>query len=200
MKQIIFLNGKKRSGKNFVGSLLNQYLTNCGYKVKEVSFAYHLKNDVCIMLGITMEELEYHKELGTEFQLGDKKFSLRTILQNYGTEVRRAENDDIWLERSLPDIFDNDADVIIITDWRFQSEWMYFAEGIEAYKHISYDIFDVNIANKNIVSTDTHASENDLNDFRFAYRIPNHVVFDSVDVAYGAFLKDFTSIKEDFQT
>ena len=87
------LNGKKRSGKNFIGNLLNKFYTEKGLMVVEVSFAYHLKNDVCIMLGLTMDELEYHKDLGTEFQIGDKKFSIRTILQNYGTEVRRREDE-----------------------------------------------------------------------------------------------------------
>lgn len=186
-KRIILLNGKKRSGKNFIGGLLNKYLTNVGLKIKEVSFAYHLKNDVCIMLGITMDELEYHKDLGTEFQIGEKKFSIRTILQKYGTEVRRAENDDIWLERAMPDIFDNDADVIIVTDWRFKSEHAYLTSNAvheNDLRDCDYDVIDVNIQNDNIVSTDTHASENDLNDFVFDNIIKNDTVYDDEDEAY----------------
>lgn len=188
MKHIIMINGKKRSGKNFIAELWGTYLTEIlGLKVKEVSFAYHLKNDVCIMLGITMEELEYHKDAGTEFQIGDKKFSIRTILQLYGTEVRRREDDDIWIKRALPDITNNDADVILVTDWRFENEIV----KVKRWVPEEYQIHDVNITNVNIESVDTHASENDLNGYKFTTVLENNVVFDDKLSAYNHFYDFF---------
>lgn len=198
MKHVIMINGKKRSGKNFVAELWNGYFTEvCGLKVKEVSFAYHLKNDVCIMLGITMEELEYHKEIGTEFQVGDKKFSIRTILQNYGTEVRRREDDDIWIKRAMPDITDNDADIILITDWRFENELVKVKDILFEDYSEEFIVHDLNIQNSNVVNEDAHASENDLNDFKFTYMIRNDEIFDNKISAYTHFYDFFEEFYED---
>ena len=195
------INGKKRSGKNFVGNILNKYLSEQGYKVKEVSFAEALKEDVAKILGITLEQLEQMKEDDVYLE-SDKDCNtvstIRQILQNYGM-MRREENPDIWVEKALPKIFDNDSEVIIITDFRFENEYTYLYNIYSRDIHFSPNPCKINtikIENCNLEDNDQHISENDLNDFDFDMIINNDIIFDNEYKALGWFLGEFEDIKE----
>ena len=195
------INGKKRSGKNFVGNLLNKYLSEQGYKVKEVSFAEALKEDVAKILGITLEQLEQMKEDDVYLE-SDKDCNtvstIRQILQNYGM-MRREENNDIWVEKALPKIFDNDSEVIIITDFRFENEYTYLYNIYSRDIHFSPNPCKINtikIENCNLEDNDQHISENDLNDFDFDMIVNNDIIFNSEDESLDYFLEKFEDIKE----
>ena len=195
------INGKKRSGKNFVGNLLNKYLSEQGYKVKEVSFAEALKEDVAKILGITLDQLEQMKEDDVYLE-SDKDCNtvstIRQILQNYGM-MRREENNDIWVEKALPKIFDNDSEVIIITDFRFENEYTYLYNIYSRDIHFSPNPCKINtikIENYNLEDNDQHISENDLNDFDFDMIINNDIIFENEYKALEYFLEKFEDIKQ----
>jgi len=126
MKNIIAVAGNARSGKDTVGHFIQEILQQKGKKAKVISFADKLKheiNDFCISnLGISA--FTYDDE---------KKKIIRPFLVCWGTEIRRAINENYWIE-CLEQDMDNET-LYIITDLRFINEhfWIKENKGISIY-------------------------------------------------------------------
>lgn len=117
---IIGITGFKRSGKDTAAV----YLLNCfSYKkfpiVKRLGFADGVKEEIAEALGTTVKVIEDRKNIP----------EVRRLLQWWGTEFRRADNDLYWIDRLANKIAalqwkagpDKRA-VIIIADCRFPNE------------------------------------------------------------------------------
>tara|TARA_R100001463_G_scaffold103656_2_gene158102 strand:- start:16295 stop:16849 length:555 start_codon:yes stop_codon:yes gene_type:complete len=149
--KIIGLSGKKKSGKDTVYRLAGEYLKK-HYKAKagRVAFADPLKHEVSEITGFTLEFIEKHKD------------ELRSLLQVWGADFRRAFNgSDYWINKMRP-IVEQSADhydVLFITDCRFKNEVSYIKEiggtlvKVERRESGYPEPFDV------------HSSENDLNNY-----------------------------------
>ena len=158
--KIIGVAGKKRSGKDTLFEVLHSFDKH----VYRRAFADALKEEVASILGVSVAFMEEHKD---QFRLG---------LQWYGTDFRRKMPvigyDDYWLramdkwihrfERQLCQT--KDSAVLVIPDVRFPNEVDYI--------HAKGGLV-VKIERPSLVSTDSHLSENALNDYDFDHTIRN---------------------------
>lgn len=111
---ILGLSGKKQTGKNTVATLLQQVTKKWCI---EVAFGQFVKNEVAVVCGTTVDNINKNKEL------------FRPILQWWGTEFRRASDNDYWI-RKMDELLvqltkDDRVTVVIVTDVRFQNEYNY---------------------------------------------------------------------------
>ena len=174
---VILINGKKRSGKDFCAEVIKQKLKKKGIEVSILHFADKLKQAMCVTFNITEEELEELKNQtnnnitikglgGYPNSKGVKETSFRTILQRFGTEAMKPIfGEDVWVRLLEQQIKESNADVILVPDFRFKIE--------STLSHfMSVKVIGANDEKGN----DTHASENDLNNFYFNAEIDNSSV------------------------
>ena len=117
--KIIGIGGNARSGKDTLGSYFVKILADQGIKAKTYSFANKLKKSVDDFL---------IREIGisafTEDE-GEKKI-IRPFLVFWGTDIMRKINDNVWVEKIEPLMYD--SHVNIITDLRFINELNWIKE------------------------------------------------------------------------
>jgi len=117
--KIIGIGGNARSGKDTLGSYFVKILADQGIKAKTYSFANELKKSVDDFL---------IREIGisafTEDE-GEKKI-IRPFLVFWGTDIMRKINDNVWVEKIEPLMYD--GHVNIITDLRFINELNWIKE------------------------------------------------------------------------
>jgi hypothetical protein len=112
---VILLSGRAGSGKSYCADLLIKNFKDMGLNVIKDSFARGIKEVA-------------KKYIGWD---GVKDEKGRTLLQNLGTEVGRAYNEDCWVEYMLSSLINTPNypyDVIIVDDWRFPNEYEYFKD------------------------------------------------------------------------
>jgi hypothetical protein len=167
---LIGLAGNKRSGKD---TFYNYVKHNINQDVISFSFAKPVK-DICNILFSLSDEQLY----GHEKEVVDKRYGLsaRTMMQRLGTELFRDKFSDVFpelnygskvwvkvLENKLKKYVNTDQ-VIFVTDVRFKDEMDLITK---------YNGINIKIVREGKKSTDTHSSENDLNDKTFDYTIEN---------------------------
>lgn len=169
----ILINGKKRSGKDFSATKLKEKLEENGYSVQILSFAGPLKQMVAELFGITSDDLDLFKNEPEKYKvkiinsddgiLMAHELDLRLILQILGTDVlKKYFGDGVWVDLMNKEIAKSTSDFILIPDFRFICEHLDDSITIK----IRNDEIDKNF-------TDTHKSENELNEFVFDYELDN---------------------------
>jgi len=164
---LILVNGKKRAGKDYFSSLLLNEL-NKNVTCTTMSFATPLKEIIAGAFKISIDELDALKNSDYSFmynQFNDfQEITFREILQNFGTESMKAVfGGDVWVKLLISkykEYTKETGDIVIVPDFRFKCE------------HIS-DSYTINIVNDDINNTDSHASENELNSYKFDYYVDN---------------------------
>lgn len=175
---VIGLQGKKCSGKDTFANFLVQHLK--GKKVARTAFANPLKEMLSDISGVDFFS-EENKETDMVFTLNLMKFqeytgllldvnvfqqlddiaqldgfgalyiytSKRKLMQFFGTDICRKYKGDLYWVNKL--VAPSDADVLIVTDVRFQTE-------VDKIKSLGGIL--VEIKNPLIKSSDSHSSEN----------------------------------------
>lgn len=175
---VIGLQGKKRSGKDTFANFLVRHLKD--KKVARTAFANPLKEMLSDISGVDFFS-EENKETDMVFMLNMVKFqeytgllldvsvfyqldkfarlegfgtlyiytSKRKLMQFFGTDICRKYKGDLYWVNKLE--APSDADVLIVTDVRFQTE-------VDKIKSLGGII--VEIKNPLIESSDSHSSEN----------------------------------------
>ena len=178
MKQLILINGLKRSGKDYLAELIREIEG----EINVISFADPIKQIIADTFSISLEQLEDYKndevELYTELPKLDGYDYLfvsdfRKILQRFGTEAMKKQfGQDVWAKRGIDLITESDSHINVIPDFRFLIE---FNEAVEQATEHGYNVTTINIFNKDLPTPDLHASERELsdNDFEFDYTIDN---------------------------
>jgi hypothetical protein len=162
---LIGLTGKKRSGKSTAAAhLADKGFVRVNFKdclIGEllINFPDHIKT-ICT----TMEKLDYdgNKAWTAQRLVEEKPPLFRTLLQNYGTEVRRQDNEDYWVAEWRDTVTWIDAEHIVADDVRFKNE----AQAIRDFGGII-----VKIVRTDLEHTDTHASETEMDSIRPDYTI-----------------------------
>lgn len=107
--KLIGICGKKESGKDTLFHLLAGKI-----RARRLAFADKLKQEIADMLNITVEEINADKQ------------RFRLIMQWVGTEWRRRDNPDYWIECIEREIVTEASmervDLIAVTDVRFENE------------------------------------------------------------------------------
>ena len=165
--KIILINGKKRSGKDFFASKLQEELYKNKKTSEIMSFADPLKDIVAKTLNVSLEELDQFKNDKEPIIVRKDGFQeivtdFRKALQIFGTEAMKPYfGNDVWSNLLLERAKNSKVDFILVPDFRFK------VEEISEYT--------VKIRNDEIDNAckDLHPSETELNDFNFKYTINN---------------------------
>jgi len=151
---VILITGQKRSGKDTVAKMLQEYLP----KSTISSFAGPMKDITANTFNITLEELDYAKNEGRlKALLKFKRLvfftDFRKFLQRFGTEgMRPVFGDKVWVEQLVTTLpLEN---TVIASDWRFPLEKNYL-------EYLGYDVKTVKVLreNKREKKRDMHSSE-----------------------------------------
>ena len=188
--QIWMLGGKIHSGKNLAAKIAKEWLESNGLKVDCEMLAKGVKDgckrDFAVLASYLNELSAEAKRSGNdtladllrikdENWYEDKTALTRILLQTYGTEIFRknvAEN--WWTEQLIKRVKENKADVVLVTDFRFPSE---FKDIKQAFPNTT--TLRIWRGNKNGFvdtndSTQAHDSETALDHFVFDHEIDNN--------------------------
>lgn len=162
-KEVILINGLKRSGKDFTASALKEAFETVGKSVRIHSFAAPMKCIISKTFNITLSELDDYKNANARFKLslvdmvdGDHGLTtdFRTILQRFGTEAMKPIfGDNVWAYLARDIIQEASEEVIIFADFRFIDEY----NVIKAMDDV--EVTTVYVQGKESETTDTHISE-----------------------------------------
>lgn len=121
---VIGLTGYAGAGKDYVCDLLRTQFDNAGLMATRIAFADGVKQDIEETLGLS----DFAAKGITATKLREKPYSpeIRKLLQWWGTDLRRAEDEDYWVKLGIAQAGVEwnmgGADLIIFTDVRFQNE------------------------------------------------------------------------------
>lgn len=162
---IVGFAGKKGSGKNFAASVVKQLAIDEGFTVEEMAFADPIKAMLKHGLGLTDKQLN-NQDLKNVIDMRYHQ-TPRQMMQSLGTDWGRyLVNFDIWLVRMRQRIAESNADVILVTDVRFDNE-AHLVRSLGGY--IAEIIKPVGIDQDN----DNHESEKGITLLSNDYMIPN---------------------------
>lgn len=180
------MSGYKRAGKDFISDIL---LSKIKGSVR-YSLAEPLKDIMATTLGTSKEELDELKNRQAPcLTLDDdrtisKLTDFRKVLQVFGSEaMKKWFGDSVWVDVFIHKNIIND--VIIISDWRFNIE---YNEIVKTYDNV----ITLRVVDDNIVNTDMHASETELDDFNFDFTVDNTAKDSSIISALDKFIKEIT--------
>lgn len=160
---ILLLSGKKQSGKDTAGKLLQQYNYSC------VAFGDELKNK-CTILANSILELNissnyFHdnklKETDIYIPFLQKNVTPRYLLQTFGTAfIRNCIHEDYWSLFLVNEIKNKyKGKNIVITDVRFPNEIEIITHNLKDF----YNIYTIRIIrNNSTIQNDLHISETAL--------------------------------------
>ena len=162
-KLVILVSGYKRAGKDFVSDLISKELTDHNISNETMAFAAPMKRIIAATFGVPLNDLERFKNEPAQYKvklrgidmsdeyIGDTDF--RAILQNFGSEAMKPEfGENVWSKLMATNLDKSTSDVVIITDFRFDSEYKYLANEGFNVSHLF-----INSMKPEVV--DTHASE-----------------------------------------
>jgi len=176
-KKLILINGLKRSGKDFSADLFRKYLGE--NKCRNISFAEPIKDIISKTFNITKKELDEYKNdtegYGLELNAypnnqptcNIKYINFREILQNFGSEAMMSNfGIDVWADLGIKKVQEAKKEWIIITDFRFISE---YKKALESSQKYNYSVITINVFNNDLNTDDLHISERNLSDNNFAF-------------------------------
>lgn len=74
-----------------------------------------------VLIDLPIATKEYSRVEKLAF-INENKKALRLLLQRFGTEYRRAQNPNYWVEKSMAQVKKDNPQVAIFTDMRFENE------------------------------------------------------------------------------
>lgn len=138
----IVIAGKMGYGKDYVGNLIKDNFSN----VEKISFADALKEEVEYIINLirnnsSLEHIAYEMNVSkdeikplyiamiafkdiNELTVKKKNSTIRFMLQYWGTDVRRKNNENYWVQKTVNKILEINklGNVALITDGRFPNE------------------------------------------------------------------------------
>lgn len=190
----IGISGKIGSGKNYLASKLSEEFLARGYSCAETSFARPLKDELSRViadrkkpnkLSIFALAKKYNFPLWQAYRLvsffqkeinanatltGDNKTQgIRSSLQYLGTDIRRKQRDNYWVElldKTLPQ-----ADIVFIPDARFPNEanYVYDEQGVNLRLEVPREVILRRASERDKIRynavSENHASETSLDDY-----------------------------------
>ena len=165
-KVIIQIGGFKRSGKDTISQMIANHYRSSGKLVDILHYADPIKEHICKLFNISLEQLDEFKNSKKELWSFDnydnayKVTDFRDLLTSTGDSFKSIFGDDIFLRLMWEKIEKSEADIIIIPDFRFKIE------------HIPNAV-TIRIINNDITNDTDHPSETELIDFDFNMSIDN---------------------------
>lgn len=184
MNKVIIISGKSGAGKDAFGKFLREKLEEKGKRVITIHYGDAVKWVL----------RDYFKWDGNKDEAG------RTLLQHIGTDVVRAKYPNFWVNivADLVSAFENEFDVAIIPDARFENEVQIVMEKYPDLACIRVERTNADGAPwVNPLFTPTqlaHPSETSLDDFSFNYIVHNDGELDELKESAEAVLEDLKLI------
>ena len=186
---LIGICGKARSGKDTVTDILT-----AEYYYNQYFFAKPLKDACKVIFDLTHEQL-----YGDEKEVVDHRWGIspRQMLQVFGTDIMQYMFGEVlpqfkdkiyrsfWVEKFKHWYQANNHKDIVVSDVRFEHE-------LKAIKEFDGIIFKVD-ASKRLVSTDEHASENELNDVEWDFCIDNNGTLEELHKQVHSIMREISS-------
>ena len=151
---VIGLVGKAGSGKDTVFNLLKEMVPD--KEVVRLAFGDEVKKEVADRHQIPVELVEEQKEV------------FRIILQKWGTEYRRKQNERYWIDKIKTQVsfLRDNVDVVVLTDVRFLNEVDYVKDECNGF------IIKVIGSSRRVLPSD-HRSEMELDNITPDWLLPN---------------------------
>ena len=171
-KKVYLIGGEKRSGKDTFAAIFEEEFVERGLQVECMAFAEPMKQIVSTMFDILPYQLEEFKNENVEifYEHPEDKIchelpNFRQILQRFGSDAMKPVfGDTVWSVLLNDKVENSVCDVVIVTDFRFPSE----------YTNMDVKPYTIKI-NRDLPETgDTHISEKALKDFIFDIEIDNN--------------------------
>lgn len=136
-KLVYGMSGKMGSGKDTVGQAIAESLKEFGYYVYNISFAEELRREIDAIVtsekelsiladeySVTVEEVEKLKKMLSGDSIYDRTLNSRNAVQYWGTDVRRKQDEDYWVKKTLTRALEliHSGLSVCITDVRFPNE------------------------------------------------------------------------------
>lgn len=153
---IIGLCGFAQTGKTTVADYLNE-----NYKFRKINFKDGLIKEMRERLPDVLNNLAEIYDTDIDRLFKEKPPAMRALMQNYGTNVRRGDDNNYWVEKWLTSAR-NTVGNIVTDDVRFTNEW-------EAIKNRGGILIRVERAD--IQSAGTHQSETEHLSFKEDFTI-----------------------------
>lgn len=188
-KEIILfgISGKIASGKDTIGNLVSENLEKKGYKIKNTSFGYIIRNEVQTIVDSfnsgepipypikDIKEVEILSEILGKKDVYERSEESRQALQYWGTEVRRKENSEYWIQQMEQFVLKQlqKGYSINVTDARFPNEVDLIINlgGHVSRLEVSEDIQKERVFKRDNIKISSlvlrHASERALDDYPF---------------------------------
>lgn len=158
---IVGLTGKMGSGKTTVAD----HLVSRGFT--KVNFKDGLVEEMKRVFPNLLNEIQYEYR-DKHYTIDDlflfKPPLMRALMQNYGTEVRRGDNPNYWVDKWMEKVRE-----VISSGGRVVTDDVRFLNEAKALK--DYDGFIIKIERTDITDTGTHTSEIEMNSIK-----PDYVV------------------------
>lgn len=153
---IIAFTGKKKSGK----SKAAEYLISLGFT--PINFKDALVEELKENFPDLLKKLSEIYQMTIDELFKEKPPAMRSLMQNYGTDVRRKECNDYWVNKWLNKTLK--INNIVVDDCRFLNE----AQAVRTYNGKIYRI------NRNGYSGDKHQSETEMDKIKIDGEIDNN--------------------------
>jgi phosphomevalonate kinase len=152
--KVVGLVAEGGSGKDTVFGIFKKLLPD--KTVVRIAFGDAVKEEVAERHELRLEDLEDNKE------------SFRNILQEWGTEYRRKQDEFYWIKKLSPqiDILKENADVLVFTDVRFLNEADFIREKLKG------NIIKITAKGDRVLKSD-HISETELQYIKPDWLLPN---------------------------
>lgn len=175
--------GKKQSGKSTASTYLESKISATRINFKDALLEEIEMNfpDLLQAMIDMMDKTQYDGWGWTVDDLfREKPPIMRALLQNYGTEVRRGDEEDYWVERWKESVAEVEGD-IIVDDVRFLNE-------AQAVKDLGGMV--IKIERTDLIQTDSHSSETEMDliipDYTISVKTGQHdLLYRNLDFILG---------------
>jgi dephospho-CoA kinase len=179
MKTIIAFTGKKQTGKSTAAGYLSYR-----YKYERINFKDALTAEIkerfmpLLIQILNIERMRVASPVRRPNTIEElfvfKPPLVRTLMQCYGTDVRRKDDPDYWVKRWYEKIDECDKDIIVVDDVRFPNE----AQAVRSLGGRIYRIErDITSLGQKI---DMHASETEMDKIKVDEVIDNNAYTDDL--------------------
>jgi hypothetical protein len=156
---LVLISGKKRSGKDFFAKMMKERNDD----IVITHFAREIKEGIAKLFETDVENINDLKSNSNVLD-PQKKFFMRDLLQVYGTYMKEVKGRNYWVKKTT---ICHDC-INVIPDWRFKHEFDFYKNDSRFSKIVTVRILGGD-------DTDTHVSENELNNFEFDFVVDNSV-------------------------
>jgi hypothetical protein len=167
MSKIILINGKYRSGKDYIAEQLANELNKRNIITETMSYADSVKDILCSTFDISLDELNKYKNNKSPISVQESELrskyllDFRQLLQRFGTDAMKSVfGESVWASILYKKAQKSDADIILVPDFRFNCEKIKNA-------------VTINVFNNSVKYNDEHRSENELSDYKFDFYVDN---------------------------